>query len=214
MSDIYPDSRDARPRSADPRDARDSRGTGEHRTLAPYDQPQVERMLRQAIDIVANARTMPMSSSIRLDRDEILSLLTEINDRLPDELRAARWLLKERDEYLARVRREGDELLDMARARAERMVQRTEIAKAAELRARRIVDDADQDARRMKLEAEDYCDQRLARFEAVLDKIRASVTEGRNRLQGAPLQELARSLESPPDADEVDDVFDQDTSEP
>lgn len=203
MSDIYPDSRDPRKEPA--------RTTGEQRSLAPYDQPQVERMLRQVIDMVANARTMPMSSSIRLDRDEILGLLTDLSDRLPDELRAARWLLKERDEYLARVRREGDELLDMARARAERMVQRTEIAKAAETRARRILEDADTDARRMKLEAEDYCDQRLARFEAVLERIRASVAEGRSRLQGAPLEDLARSLQPPPEPDEVDDIFDQDT---
>ena len=32
--------------------------------------------------------------------------------RLPEELRAARWLLKEREEYLAKVRHEGDEILD------------------------------------------------------------------------------------------------------
>ena len=61
---------------------------------------------------------------------------------MPDELRAARWLLKEREEFLAKVRREGDDILDQARARAERMVQRTEVVKAAETRARQVIEKA------------------------------------------------------------------------
>ena len=67
-----------------------------------------------------------------INRDEVLELLDEAIVRFPEELRAARWLLKEREEFLAKVRREGDEILEQARARAERMVQRTEVVKAAE----------------------------------------------------------------------------------
>ena len=74
-----------------------------------------------------------------INKDEVLELLDEAIERLPEELRAARWLLKEREEYLAKVRGEGDEILEAARARAERMVQRTEVVKAAEQRARHIV---------------------------------------------------------------------------
>jgi ribosomal protein L32 len=54
--------------------------------------------------------------------------------------RDARWLRKEREEYLAKMRADGDEITDAARARAEQMVQRTEVVKAAEHRARRIVE--------------------------------------------------------------------------
>ena len=45
----------------------------------------------------------------------MLDLLDETIERLPDELRAARWLLKEREEYLAKVKREGEDILDQAR---------------------------------------------------------------------------------------------------
>ena len=72
-----------------------------------------------------------------ISKEEVLELLDEAIERLPEELRAARWLLKEREEFLAKVRHEGDEILDQARARAERMVQRTEVVKAAEHRATR-----------------------------------------------------------------------------
>ena len=50
------------------------------------------------------------------------------------------------------MRREGDDILEQARARAERMVQRTEVVKAAEKRAREIVEAADTEARRMRVQ--------------------------------------------------------------
>jgi hypothetical protein len=145
----------------------------------------VEHMLRRLHDLVSSARPMPLSTSVMVNRDEVLDLLDETIERLPDELRAARWLLKEREEYLAKVRREGDEILDQARARAERMVQRTEVVKASEARARKIVDLADSEARRLKNECEDYCDQKLASFEIVLERTMKMVGAGRAKLQGS-----------------------------
>ena len=86
---------------------------------------------------------MPMSASVRVNKDEVLELLDDAVSRLPDELRSARWLLKEREEFLARSRRDGEELIADAKSRVAHMVQRTEVVKAAELRARQIVEDAE-----------------------------------------------------------------------
>ena len=108
-----------------------------------------ETLLRRAVDIVATAPTMPLSSSPRIDRDEIIELLEEALARLPDELRQARWMLKERQEFVAKTRREADELLEAARVQAERMVQRTEVVRAAEQRARQVMETADSDSRRL-----------------------------------------------------------------
>ena len=141
-----------------------------------------ETMLRRAIDIIATAPTMPLSSSPRIDRDEIMELLEEALHRLPDEMRQARWMIKERQEFVAKTRREADELLEAARVQAERMVQRTEVVRAAEQRARQISEAADTDARRLRHETEDFLDQRLASFEILLDKLTRTVQAGRSRL--------------------------------
>ena len=145
----------------------------------------VEHLLRRLHDLVSSARPMPLSTSVMVNRDEVLDLLDETIERLPEELRAARWLLKEREEFLAKVRREGDEILDQARARAERMVQRTEVVKASEARARKIVDLAEAEARRLRNEGEDFCDQKLASFEIVLERTQKMVGAGRAKLQGS-----------------------------
>jgi len=145
----------------------------------------VEHMMRRLHELVASARPMPLSTSVMVNRDEVLDLIDETIERLPDELRAARWLLKEREEYLAKVKREGEDILDQARTRAERMVQRTEVVKASEARARKIVDTATDEASRHKNEVEDFCDQKLASFEIVLERTMKMVGAGRQKLQGS-----------------------------
>ncbi|MDH3754399.1 MAG: hypothetical protein OEU32_11060 [Acidimicrobiia bacterium] len=186
-----------------------------------YDAPQVEALLRRVADLIEAARPMPLSASSMINKEEVLEILNEALAVLPDELRAARWLLKEREEFLARVRREGDEILDMARARSERMVQRTEVVKASDSRARQIIDNAEAEARRIRLEVEDYCDQKLGSFEIILDRTRQVVEQGRQRLQGNPLdtigagenQNLGAEGMLDPAVDDPGGFFDQDIDE-
>jgi vacuolar-type H+-ATPase subunit H len=156
----------------------------EGETAPPVD---TEGLVRRVIDIIDGTRTLPLSSSVKLDnKDEVLELLEDACRRLPEETRQARWLLKERDEYLAKMQREGDDIVQDARLQAERMVQRTEIVREAQQGARRIVEEARDEARRLRNEAEDYCDQKLAAFEVVLDRTIKTVAAGREKLSVTP----------------------------
>ncbi len=184
--------------------------------VTPYEAPEVERLLRTLIDLIEAARPVPFSASSMVNKDEVLGILNDVSLRLPDEIRAARWLLKQREDFLTRTQREGDELMDLARARAGQMVQRSEVVKAAEVHARRIIDTAEGESRRLKLETEDFCDQRLGSFEALLNKTIRVVSEGRVRLQGDPLADLT-AAHQPSQNDEIDngpDLYDQDESDP
>jgi cell division septum initiation protein DivIVA len=167
-----------------------------------------ETLLRRAIDIIATAPTMPLSSSPRIDRDEIIELLEESLHRIPEELRQARWMLKERQEFVAKTRREADELLEAARVRAERMVQRTEVVRAAEQRARSVMETAEADSRRLRHETEDFLDQRLGSFEILLDKLSRTVTTGRQRLSIGGQADDTGAVEV--DDDPTNAFFDQD----
>ena len=149
--------------------------------------PDTEALLRRVIEIVNNARTMPMSNTIRLTKDEIQELLEEALDRLPEELKRARWMLKEREEFLAKTHRDAEDILEAARVRAERMVQRTDIVREAAHKAQRLVEDAKEESSRLRLEAEDYCDRKLAAFEIVLERTLKTVAAGREKLRITPL---------------------------
>jgi cell division septum initiation protein DivIVA len=171
-----------------------------------------EVLLRRALDLVNGAPKMPLSSTVRLEKDEVVELLEEAIARLPEEMRQARWLLKERQEYLAKVQREADEILGAARERAERIVQRTELVREAQRVSRRTLEEANDEARRLRHEAEDYCDQKLASFEIILERIMKTVVAGREKLRVAPLPEATEgdqiAANAEPDSGEV--FFDQD----
>jgi F0F1-type ATP synthase membrane subunit b/b' len=149
----------------------------------PYDPPDTEELLLQVRDQLEAARSVPMSASVMVNRDDLLLLIDDSIAGLPEELRQARWLLKEREEFLAKARREAEDIIDAGRAQAERMVERTEVVREARRRAQKVVDDAEAQARAIKHEAEDYIDQKLASFEVVLDRTMQAVQKGRERLQ-------------------------------
>jgi DNA polymerase III psi subunit len=176
-------------------------GAGEHESV---------RLMRQAIDIIANARPLPLSSSVRIEPEEVLALLDDAVAQLPDELRQARWLLKEREEFLAKVQLEAEQLLDDARARAEKMVARQEIVRMSKLSAQKMRTEAEDDARRQKHEAEDWCDQHLARFEIVLDRTMKTVEAGRKKLRTIPLAGATGSVGDQASDDAAKAFFDQD----
>ena len=169
----------------------------------------LEAVLEQLRDLVEAARTMPMSASVLVNRDEAVELVNQALGSIPAELRHARWLLKERQEYLTTAQRESGELVESARVQAERMVERSDIVREARRSAQQIIADAEAEARRLHHAAEDYVDARLAALEGLLDRTMTGVRKGRERI----------AVELPPEEKEEDDeeprevpVFDQDLS--
>lgn len=185
--------------------------SSEHGELGGLD---AETLVGRALDLVNSAKTMPLSASVLVSRDELVHLLGLALVRLPDEIREARWLLKERQEFMAEKEREAQAIMDEVRAQAERMVARTDIVRQANKVAQRILDDANEEARRMRHETEDYCDQRLAGMEIVLDRTMKTVRSGRQKLQAisSPADRPHAVESDAPGEDESDgeSFFDQD----
>lgn len=186
-------------------------GSGALNTLAGATPEVVEDVDAALADLeryIVAARSSTLSSQVRLDRDHVLELIRIVRARLPVALRSARWLIKERSDYLERARRDAEELIDQVKAEAARMVHRTEVVKQAEVRARRIVEAAEEQARRHRLEMEDYCDEHLARFEDALVRALGNVRDGRRKLQG-PADAATREQPALPEDDDGL-FFDQD----
>ncbi len=150
-----------------------------------YAVPEVENLLEEAIEILAEARPSPMSTTVKVNRDELLHLLEQAQERLPEELRAARWLLKEREDFIDAARQEHRDLIDQGRAQVSRMVERQEVVKAAEARARQIILTARKQSNTTRRQTEEYCDNKLANFEMVLGRTASTVRKGRERLMSS-----------------------------
>src|SRR6266498_1611471 len=116
------------------------------------------------------------------DREEIYDILDQMRATIPEEIKQARWIVKERQEMLAEAKREQDRLLQEAREQAVREASQTEIVKLAERQAQEIIDESRRQARETRLEMEDWADGILATLETNLDKFLTAVRRGRERL--------------------------------
>jgi cell division septum initiation protein DivIVA len=127
--------------------------------------------LQQLEDMVREAKSMPLSSSALVNRDEVLEMLQEMREGLPEEIKQARWIVKDREELLAKGRADAEKLVEAAREEQLRLARKEEIVERAREEADRIVAEADEQVRTMREEAEDYVDAKLAQFEIALRKI-------------------------------------------
>jgi cell division septum initiation protein DivIVA len=164
--------------------------------------------LQQLEDLVREAKSMPLSSSALVNRDEVLELILEMKETLPEEIKQARWVVKDREELLGKARAEGERVVAEAEEEQLRMARREEIVTRAKDEAERIIQQAEEDGRKMRLESEDYVDAKLAQFEIALRKIqeeaRSSARQvgktldqielGRQKLRGAPMTEAEQRL--------------------
>ena len=127
--------------------------------------------LNQLDELVRDAKAMPLSSSVLVNRDEVLDLLAEMQEALPDEIKQARWIVKDREELLAKAAADGEKIVGAAREEQLRMARQEEIVARANEEAERMLADAEEQARAMRREAEEYVDAKLAQFEIALRRI-------------------------------------------
>lgn len=156
--------------------------------------------IQQLEDLVNDAKSMPLSSSVLVNREEMLELVTEMKDGLPEEIKQARWIVKDREELLAKARLEAESIVERARREQLELARQEEVVDRAKSEAERILELSDDEGRKIRLEAEDYVDAKLAQFETVLLRVTEElqgaaeaatrtieqVRAGRDKLSGAP----------------------------
>ncbi len=133
---------------------------------------------------IDHGRNVPMTTQRMVDTDKLYELIDEIRAQYPDELKQARWIVKERQEMLEEAEKEANRVLEEARERAQALASEQEVVRLAEQQAAEILDDARGREREIRLGAEDYADELFANLEANLGKMLTAVQRGRDRLQG------------------------------
>ena len=135
-------------------------------------------------DQVHNAKPVPLTDQVRVDKEEIYDILDQMRATIPEEIKQARWIVKERQEMLAEAKREAERIIKEGRDKQEQLVAQEEVTRQAEREAEDILEDARAREREIRLGAEDYADEILGTLEVNLSKFIGAVQRGRDRLAG------------------------------
>lgn len=131
------------------------------------------------------AKAMPLSSNVLVDREAFLDRLERLRAILPDELRAARWMVREREAFVARTNEKAREIIDKARAEADELISDSNIVAEAVEEANILVRRAEGDARRLRLETEDEIEKKLQGVESILADVMNQIHDAREELHQA-----------------------------
>ena len=150
--------------------------------------------LESVITMVTEARSVPLSASCVVHRNEMLTILDEIKVALPQDFASAQALLSSREEIIEEGRQSAEKLIAHAREEVARMVEQTSIVAAAREESSRLVDEAHAQVEKERSDVDAYIDSRLATLEVILKKTLEAVNRGRERLAGASDKDVLSQL--------------------
>ena len=126
---------------------------------------KVLELLEELEDIVDAATKVPMMSK------DVFSIIREIRLALPDDVQQAKWIRDERDRILADAKTEYERIIREAKKQADYLVETNEITARATKLAQEIRDDADINAKILKMKTYDYVDKILYDMQAKMDEM-------------------------------------------
>jgi cell division septum initiation protein DivIVA len=159
---------------------------------------KVHSLVEELIEIIEQAKAVPLSQSCIINRSEVLDLLDELLETLPKELSQAESLLKDRQSVIEGAQVEAERIVQIARADAAVLVSQERVYKEALAESERLTHAVDEDHLRKRRELDDYIDAKLGAFEIALTKTLAAVQAGRERTAVRLQAELAND-EGPTD---------------
>ena len=133
--------------------------------------------------LVSDARSVPLSASAVIPREDVLNLLRQLREELPAEHQQAREIMDERERLLTDAHEKSAFIVEQAREERSRLLARAEVVKAADREAQRVVQEARAEAEKLAHQADDYADAKLADVEVIISKLLRTIGRGREQLR-------------------------------
>ena len=133
--------------------------------------------------LLDGSRRIPFSANLVINGDELYDLVEELRSVMPEEFKQSRWIVKERENMIEEAKKQAGKIIRNSQEKAETLVGETEIMKRATRKSEEMMSTIEARARTIRLEAEDYADEKLANLEAVLHKLLNSIEKGRNQFK-------------------------------
>lgn len=143
---------------------------------------ELQDMIDAMIALLEEAKSMPLSTNVLVDKETFLGMLHRLRLELPDELRAARWMVREREAFVARTNERAKEIIDRAKSESRKLVSESYVLAEAVEEANILVRRAEGEARRMRLEAEDEIERSLEQVERLMAELLTTVHGARAEL--------------------------------
>ena len=144
--------------------------------------------------LISTSKSMPVGGIALVDKKKVMELVDQLRLAIPQEVRAAGEVLAQKDQIInsatldaRRTKTQAEEDLREKLSQNEIQQRAEEALREAELRAARIVEQAESESQARRTEADAYALRSLRAFERELNTLNGSVRKGIDLLAGNAL---------------------------
>jgi len=134
---------------------------------------EIMALIDRLEEMVQQATRVPLTGKILLDPDELLSLVDELREVVPQEIREANRVARDRETILAEAREQAEEILREAKALAAQLTSEAAVTKEAQSQADELIDQAKRVAREIRQNALEWADELFARTQPERERLAA-----------------------------------------
>ncbi|MDY2959745.1 MAG: ATPase [Hornefia sp.] len=128
-------------------------------------------LLDELDEIVETASTVPLTNKIMVDGSEIVEIVKEIRQSLPDDVQQAKWIKDQKDNILAEAKQEYEKVQIEAKKHADFLIDEHEIVLKAQKKADGMQKEAQEYSTMLKLKTYDYLDNTLYEMQGKFEEL-------------------------------------------
>jgi cell division septum initiation protein DivIVA len=125
-----------------------------------------------------------MSAYLLVHEDRIYSIVDQMRVAVPEEIKRANRIESEKDRILAQAKEESTRIRELAKQEAEELISRDTVTSSSQQRADNIIERARREAESLRLDADAYVVEVLAKLEDDLQRTLAVVRNGMESVDG------------------------------
>ena len=128
----------------------------------------VDEILDEIEEYLDRSRTLPFSSKISVNKEDLLNWVNEIRLNLPNEILQAKRIVSDHDRIIKTAQNKAGEIEKIAHSQAEKLLMEHEIYRQAQSKGSEIVEEAKKMARDIRINARVYAEEIMSKLETVL----------------------------------------------
>jgi len=129
-------------------------------------------------EIIDQAKSVPFTNKISIDRERLFDVIEKIRLNLPIEIDKAQKIVSDYERILADARGKSEVIVDEARHEAEKRADDHEVYRIAVQQAQELVDKGKREANDIRQNVMEYADNILAEAENTVREVMSSVNQG------------------------------------
>jgi hypothetical protein len=145
-----------------------------------------DQVLEALLNELEGSSKIPFSSTVMIQREVVLELIDELRAALPEELRRADRINRDRDAILLAAEESKNQMLATARRESNALVEKQTIVERSKERAREIMADAEAKIRTRTNQANEYIQGELTKYDNYLTKMHGMTLAQREKLRSDP----------------------------